>query len=88
MHGVGGEPVQRAFQVFGHKDFIPVAAQMDPDPEFPTVSFPNPEEGKSALVREHKLTLLMWARVRLKYLWLIVWSGFVARGSGGLGRYS
>ena len=22
---------------------------MDPDPEFPTVKFPNPEEGKSAL---------------------------------------
>ncbi len=51
MHGVGGEPVQRAFRAFGHKDFIPVVEQMEPDPEFPTVSFPNPEEGKSALVR-------------------------------------
>ncbi|CAL4067338.1 unnamed protein product, partial [Meganyctiphanes norvegica] len=28
---------------------IPVKEQMDPDPEFPTVKFPNPEEGKSAL---------------------------------------
>ena len=54
MHGVGGEPVQKAFQVFGHKAFVPVVEQMDPDPEFPTVSFPNPEEGKSALVRPGK----------------------------------
>lgn len=29
--------------------FITVEEQKDPDPEFPTVKFPNPEEGKSAL---------------------------------------
>ena len=28
---------------------MPVKEQMDPDPEFPTVKFPNPEEGDSAL---------------------------------------
>lgn len=31
----------------------PLSFQVEPDPEFPTVKFPNPEEGKSALVRAH-----------------------------------
>ncbi len=50
MHGVGGEAVEKAFAAFGLPSFIPVIEQMTPDPEFPTVQFPNPEEGKSALV--------------------------------------
>lgn len=50
MHGVGGEPVKKAFKAFNLPDLIPVVQQMEPDPEFPTVKFPNPEEGKSALV--------------------------------------
>lgn len=50
MHGVGWEPVKRAFEAFNHRDLVPVPEQMDPDPEFPTVTFPNPEEGKSSLV--------------------------------------
>lgn len=35
---------------FGFKSCISVVEQNDPDPEFQTVTFPNPEEGKSALV--------------------------------------
>ena len=50
MHGVGTAFVKEAFKTFGFEPFIPVTQQVEPDPEFPTVEFPNPEEGKSALV--------------------------------------
>ncbi|KAF2365422.1 Alpha-D-phosphohexomutase alpha/beta/alpha domain I [Trinorchestia longiramus] len=49
MHGVGHRYMKEAFKACGFKDFVPVKEQMEPDPEFPTVRFPNPEEGKSAL---------------------------------------
>ena len=49
MHGVGQQFMARSFQVFGLAPFVSVPQQQDPDPEFPTVVFPNPEEGKSAL---------------------------------------
>ena len=49
MHGVGGHWMSLAFRAFGLPPFIPVPLQMQPDPEFPTVAFPNPEEGKGAL---------------------------------------
>ncbi|CAJ1397393.1 unnamed protein product [Effrenium voratum] len=49
MHGVGRPFVERAFEAFGHRRPQVVAEQGDPDPEFPTVAFPNPEEGKGAL---------------------------------------
>lgn len=53
VHGVGHTFVQSAFRAF---DFVPpeaVPEQKDPDPEFPTVKYPNPEEGKGVLVTSY-----------------------------------
>lgn len=44
MHGVGGETAVEALRRAGFGDVHVVAQQADPDPDFPTVSFPNPEE--------------------------------------------
>ena len=49
MHGVGLKPASEAFRVFGLHDFVQVPQQVNPDPDFPTVAYPNPEEGKGAL---------------------------------------
>lgn len=44
MHGVGTKTLQRVFQKAGFASLILVDSQADPDPDFPTVAFPNPEE--------------------------------------------
>ena len=44
MHGVGTETLQRVFHKAGFPSPILVDAQCAPDPDFPTVAFPNPEE--------------------------------------------
>lgn len=44
LHGVGSETVARAFEAAGYAAPLPVPSQAQPDPAFPTVSFPNPEE--------------------------------------------
>jgi len=49
MHGVGAPFTARALECFGLPAYIPTPAQIAADPEFPTVKFPNPEEGKGAL---------------------------------------
>lgn len=48
MHGVGAPWIARAFEAYHHKPLHVVPQQRDPDPDFPTVAFPNPEE-KGAL---------------------------------------
>jgi phosphomannomutase len=64
MHGVGRKWMERAWLTFGHPPFYTVPEQADPDPTFPTVAFPNPEE-KGALDRamafatEHNCSLIL-----------------------------
>ena len=44
MHGVGTKTLQRVFHRAGFASLILVESQAQPDPDFPTVAFPNPEE--------------------------------------------
>lgn len=44
LHGVGGHTAERVLRGAGFEDLHIVPEQALPDPEFPTVAFPNPEE--------------------------------------------
>ncbi|BDZ40906.1 hypothetical protein GCM10025865_02050 [Paraoerskovia sediminicola] len=44
LHGVGDALTSAALREAGFTDVVPVEEQQHPDPEFSTVSFPNPEE--------------------------------------------
>jgi len=44
MHGVGTKTMQSVFATARYSSPILVAEQSEPDPDFPTVAFPNPEE--------------------------------------------
>ena len=58
FHGVGHKYVQLAFRAFGFPPPIPVPEQKDPDPEFSTLSCPNPEEGESVLVGKYSYSTI------------------------------
>ncbi|MEO6793792.1 MAG: phospho-sugar mutase [Mycobacterium sp.] len=44
LHGVGGALGVEVLRTAGFIDIHTVTSQFDPDPDFPTVAFPNPEE--------------------------------------------
>ncbi|MEN9922734.1 MAG: hypothetical protein RIS09_248 [Actinomycetota bacterium] len=44
LHGVGDEVWQKVFHAAGFKQLHVVESQREPNPDFPTVVFPNPEE--------------------------------------------
>ena len=64
LHGVGGRVLARVLAEAGFTDVVPVPEQLEPDPEFPTVVFPNPEEKGAidmaiAVAREHGADLVI-----------------------------
>jgi phosphomannomutase len=62
MHGVGAEIAETLLREAGFDKVYSVASQREPDGNFPTVNFPNPEEpgamdAVQALAAEHQATL-------------------------------
>lgn len=59
MHGVGGQVAKDALERAGFSSVVLVEKQALPDPDFPTVAFPNPEEPgalKLALATAHEVS--------------------------------
>ncbi len=64
MHGVGAEVLRRVLVAAGFDPPLAVSEQNRPDPDFPTVAFPNPEEPGAldlayALARDERADLVI-----------------------------
>lgn len=64
MHGVGAEICEASLARAGFTEVFPVASQREPDPDFPTIPFPNPEEAGAldqaiALAQEKNADLIV-----------------------------
>lgn len=64
LHGVGASPVLQVLETAGFEAPRVVEQQEQPDPDFPTVAFPNPEEKGAmdlalALAEEHGVDLVV-----------------------------
>ena len=64
MHGVGWKTLQSVLNASGFNEPIAAIEQRDPDPAFPTVAFPNPEEKGAldiaiALAKKHSVDVLL-----------------------------
>ncbi len=64
MHGVGWKTLQLVFAAAGFSEPIAALEQRDPDPAFPTVAFPNPEEEGALdiaieLAKKHSVDVLL-----------------------------
>lgn len=46
LHGTGNKPVRRVLEEIGYKNVYVVKEQENPDPNFSTVKYPNPEENE------------------------------------------
>ncbi len=52
LNGAGSVPMERLASVLGYENFVIVPEQKDPDPEFTTVGYPNPEDPKAFALSE------------------------------------
>ena len=64
MHGVGWPMIRDVLKSAGHQTPLAVPEQRDPDGDFPTVAFPNPEEPGALdlaldLAKEHETDLII-----------------------------